>query len=118
MHTAYTLIDPNIIQENLMGNNDLIRQFLQLYETQIPVDFAALEKAVASGLHAEISSKAHHIKPTMEYIGAGKIRKELQELETAAKNEIELTQVVAIFEQLKPQFTVLLTEIKQYLSLL
>ncbi len=112
----YTLIDPNIIQANLMQNNALIAQFLQLYLVQIPVDLSALNEAMDSKDPIEISNKAHHIKPTMEYIGATSLRTELQELETAAKNGADMQQLKKLFDILLPQFNTLFVEIKDYLD--
>ncbi len=116
MTNHYTLIDPNAIQTNLMQNTALIQQFLQLYLVQIPLDLDALKEAMSKEEHIEIANKAHHIKPTMEYIGAIELRSALQELETAAKNGHELLQLKNMFEALLPQFETLLTEIKEYLD--
>ena len=116
MNEDYTVIDPVAIQQNMMQNKELIRQFLQLYLVQIPVDFDALTKAMTSGQQIDISSKAHHIKPTMEYIGATKLRAELQELETAAKNGVNIHALQELFRPLEKQFTRLLSEISTYLE--
>lgn len=116
MTNNYTLIDPHVIQANLMQNSALITQFLQLYLVQIPVDLNALKEAIGSKDPVEISNKAHHIKPTMEYIGATSLRAELQELETAAKNGEDMQQLEKLFDILLPKFDTLLVEIKDYLQ--
>jgi len=116
MNKEYTLIDPVAIQQNMMQNTELIKQFLELYLVQIPVDFAALEEAMSNGQQMDISSKAHHIKPTMEYIGASRLREELQELETAAKNGADMPTLQQLFAPLKTQFSRLLSEISTYLQ--
>ncbi|KGE15785.1 Hpt domain-containing protein [Sphingobacterium deserti] len=116
MNEEYTVIDPLTIQQNMMQNTELIRQFLELYLVQIPVDFAALTEAMGNGQQTEISSKAHHIKPTMEYIGASHLREQLQELETAAKNDADMATLQKLYAPLKKQFSSLLSEISRYLQ--
>ncbi|WDF67731.1 Hpt domain-containing protein [Sphingobacterium oryzagri] len=116
MTNAYSLIDPAAIQDNLMHNTDLIRQFLQLYQTQIPADFIALQQAMQRGVKQDISSRAHHIKPTMEYIGATTLRADLQKLETAAKENASLAELQELFASLETKFETLLREIDSFLS--
>ncbi|GHE47641.1 Hpt domain-containing protein [Sphingobacterium griseoflavum] len=116
MTNKYTLIDPVAIQTNLMQNAALINQFLALYLVQIPVDRDALEEAMRSAHNPEIASKAHHIKPTMEYIGATKLQSALQELETAAKQGDNIEALERLFAELSPQFDTLLTEIQTYMN--
>ncbi|WP_437918259.1 Hpt domain-containing protein [Sphingobacterium sp. LRF_L2] len=116
MTEDFQFINPTSIQENLMFNNDLIRQFLALYQTQIPIDFEALKKAIISKDHTEITNKAHHIKPTMEYIGATVLRQNLQSLESAGKQQIDISCIEQMFEQIEPMFAVLLKEIDEYLQ--
>lgn len=114
MIKQYRLIDPDAIYENLMNNTDLIRQFLQLYQTQIPTDFAALKTAVERKDFQDISSRAHHIKPTMEYIGATALRTDLQKLETAAKEQTDMTELDLLFKDLDDKFETLLQEIERF----
>lgn len=116
MTNQYIFIDPAAIRENLMHNTSLIRQFLQLYQSQIPTDLLALQDAVNSKNHQDISSRAHHIKPTMEYIGATDLRAGLQKLETTAKEELPIEQLQTIFDELEKKFELLLREIDDFLN--
>jgi HPt (histidine-containing phosphotransfer) domain-containing protein len=110
----YRLINPSIIQENLMDNKELILQFLDLYQEQIPIDLRALKEAVASEVHMEIANKAHHIKPTMEYIGAQALREKLQQLEHAGKNGTEISHIHTLFLDIENKILMLLQEIADY----
>jgi|SRR5690606_614495 len=112
--TLYRFIDPSIIQNNLMNNQELIVQFLTLYEEQIPVDLEALKDAVEAAAHLEIGNKAHHIKPTMEYIGAHTLREKLQQLEHAGKNGVEIDVIQTLFSEIQDEITALLQEISDY----
>ena len=110
----YKHIKSAIIEQNMFNNSDMIKQFIGLYRTQTPLDFEKLEKAVAQQDYKEIGDAAHHIKPTMEYIGASHLRDHLQKIELLAKkmNNINLIQIEFIL--LKPQFEELFIELEQY----
>lgn len=110
----YKLIKPSIIQENFANNRALISQFIGLYQTQIPIDLQALKAAVASETHMEIANTAHHIKPTMEYIGAHTLKEKLQQLEYAGKNGAEMAHINILFLDIEKEVTTLLQEIDDY----
>ncbi|NQD71865.1 hypothetical protein HP439_14150 [Sphingobacterium shayense] len=115
MNTKFNIIKPAIIQENMMSNPDLIKQFLTLYQSQIPIDFKALKEAISQRNYKEIANKAHHIKPTMVYIGANQQQSKLQKLEALAnlKNDIEIGQ---LFTELDQDVKILIDEIEIYLK--
>ncbi|PRD55772.1 Hpt domain-containing protein [Sphingobacterium gobiense] len=110
----YKLISPSLIQENLMNDEALIKQFLDLYQEQIPIDLQALKEAVTSALPVEIANKAHHIKPTMEYIGAQTLREKLQQLENAGKSGAENSYIHVLFSDIDKEISTLLQEIVDY----
>lgn len=110
----YNQINTSAIRENLMDSNELIIQFLSLYQEQIPTDVQALKAAVDSGIHVEIANKAHYIKPTMEYIGAQDLRKKLQQLEYAGKNNTELSSIEVLYQEIEADVQVLLQEIADF----
>ncbi|MBD1434769.1 Hpt domain-containing protein [Sphingobacterium sp. DN00404] len=110
----YRLINPLVIQETLMNNKELVLQFLGLYQEQIPNDLQALKEAVTSEVHIEIANKAHHIKPTMEYIGARALREKLQQLEYAGKNGTEIPHIHTLFMDIEREIQTLLQEIADY----
>ena len=114
----YQTINPATIAENMMQNAGLIRQFLTLYLQQIPEDFQQLKEALVTQNHAEIASKAHHIKPTMEYIGATVLRQKFQEIESAAKNQLAITLIHQQISDAEQECNLLLEEIKQHMSTL
>src|SRR5690606_24893346 len=110
----YRLINPSFIQESLMNNKELISQFLDLYQEQIPIDLSALKEAVASASHIEIANKDHHIKPTMNYVGARTLREKLQQLEYAGKHGAEIPHMHTLFLDIENEISVLLQEIADY----
>ena len=60
--------------------------------------------------------QAHHIKPTLAYVGANGMRAELQEIETLAKNNQELNLIPAKLDALVPKLEILYGELKAYLQ--
>jgi len=110
----YTIIKVDTIESTMTNNKEMIKQFISLYLTQSRVDFQAIKTAIDKKDHAEISSKAHHIKPTMEYIGASDLRIKFQELETLGKQKAEITVISEIFTKLEKTFEILLQELNSY----
>lgn len=110
----YTILNPDVIEANMMNNRDMIRQFISLYLTQTPLDFEALKIAVANSDHAEIANKAHHIKPTMEYVGASDLRKKFQELENYGKTKEDMEIIVHFFTKTEAFIQIFMQELKSY----
>ncbi|PPK99225.1 Hpt domain-containing protein [Parapedobacter indicus] len=98
------------------GNTQLIKEILQLFIKQTPPDMELL----ASHIHQEdwekVYKQAHHIKPTLAYVGANGMRAELQEIESLAKNRQDLNQITAKFDALAPKLEILYGELNVYLQ--
>ena len=99
-----------------MNNVTIVKQFLALYQTQIPIDFEELRKAVDAADHTEISSRAHHVKPTLGYIGATSLQAKFQEMEYAGKNKEDMASIILKFKILESEYELLMKEINQYLA--
>ncbi|HAE68889.1 MULTISPECIES: Hpt domain-containing protein [Sphingobacterium] len=107
-------IDIELINQNMFDNQDLIKQFVSMYLIQTPVDFDKLREAVAEGDLQKIGDTAHHIKPTMDYIGAFHLKEKFEELETNSKNEASLDSLRATFGVIDIEMKELLFELEQY----
>lgn len=110
----YKHIKPEIIEQSMFNNEEMIKEFIALYRTQTPIDFEKLTKAVQQTDHQQIMSAAHHIKPTMEYIGASYLKDQLQLLETSAKEMAAIDHIQSQFNSLKIVFDELFNELEQY----
>jgi HPt (histidine-containing phosphotransfer) domain-containing protein len=111
---TYQLIKPEVIKSTMMDNAEMIKQFLELYLLQTPIDFENLALAVSNENKADIAQYAHHIKPTMEYIGASDMRANFQELETLAKSNAPMEKLEDTFTKIEGQFSLLMTELASY----
>jgi len=110
----YKHINPDIIKQNMFNNEDMIKEFIALYRTQTPLDFKNLTVAIAQKDHQQISNAAHHIKPTMEYIGAPHLKEHLQILESSAKELKDFDQIEYEFNLLKTKFNEFFIELEHY----
>jgi len=108
---TYHYIKPDNIYKSMMDNTAMVRQFVEMYIAQSPVDFQQLTKSVQAGDYREIADAAHQIKPTMEYVGATALRLDFQELETAARQEEDLTAIREKLEAVHVKFDDFLHEL-------
>lgn len=112
----FKLINPDIIRESLMHNDSMIKQFVDLYLIQCPLDFQNLTESIAKRIPTEIGSAAHHIKPTMAYIGAIELKNDFQELEKLGNHTDDLAEIIKKYEEIKPKFERMLDELKEFIS--
>lgn len=110
----YKHIKPAIIEQSMFNNQDMIKEFIALYLAQTPIDFEKLTVAIQAKDYQEINNAAHHIKPTMEYIGAPHLKDQLQLIESLAKETADINHIQSECTSLKIQFDELFTELEQY----
>lgn len=106
------------LQDLAGGNMQLIKEIIQLFVQQTPPDMALLASYVDQEAWEQAYKQAHHIKPTLAYVGANEMRSELQEIETLAKNQQELNLVPTKLEALSQKLEILYEELKAYLQTL
>lgn len=116
MNKNFKIINPSAISANLMDNKVIIKKVLALYQTQTPIDFEDLRNAILAQDHKEIASKAHHIKPTLGYIGATSLHSLFQELEYAGKNNESMQEIILKFSEIETEYNILMSEINNYLE--
>ncbi len=116
MNENFKIINPAAISANLMDNKIIIKKILTLYQTQTPIDFEDLRNAILAQDHAEIASRAHHIKPTLGYIGASSLHTLFQELEYAGKNKVSMQDILVKFARVEKEYNTLMEEINLYVS--
>lgn len=114
----YKIINPDFILSNMMNNVDVVKQMIGMFLGQGMEDFRGLKQAIGKEDYTEIKSKAHHIKPTMEYIGASNIRLQFQELESQAAANAAFADIQQIFTKLEQDFNLAMEELEAYASTL
>ncbi|ERJ60484.1 Hpt domain-containing protein [Sphingobacterium paucimobilis] len=111
----YKIINPDIIKKSMMGNPSLVKQFVEMYLEQSPIDFQALLSGMNNGDKKVIRDSAHHIKPTMQYIGASTLSTAFQELENMGRDELEMDIINTKFQELKLNFELMLEELRSFI---
>lgn len=112
----YKIIKPNVIQSSMMNNDVMIKEFVELYLIQCPIDFQSLTDSINTKDPHTISSAAHHIKPTMEYIGATELRIDFQELENLGKEAVHFEQIETKYNDISVKFELMLNELKEFIA--
>lgn len=114
MSTQFTVIYPETIKKSMMNDDDMILQFVELYLIQCPIDLEKLNKSIKSQNLEAISSAAHHIKPTMEYIGAKNLKKDFQKLELLGSSEGSFEDILKKYQEIESKFNLMLEELKTF----
>lgn len=110
---SFKIINLDTIYQSMMDNAELVKQLVDLYISQSPIDFKALEDAIILGEFSLIRERAHHIKPTMQYIGANGLLQDFQMLENKAKEGVSLQEINALFSKIKPDFMLMMDELRE-----
>ena len=111
----YEIIIPDIILTSMMKDKELVRQFVEMYLTQSPDDFRKLEASITEADLENIRNYAHHIKPTMTYIGAELLHQNFQELEDLARVGDNFPEIQRKFDEIKALFEKMLAELRFFL---
>lgn len=98
------------------GNTQLIREILELFIKQTPPDMELLSTYIKQKDWENAYKQAHHIKPTLAYVGANQMRQELQEIEDNAKYQQNIDGIAAKLATMLPRLEVLYGELNAYLK--
>ncbi len=110
----YHFINPDLIHKTMLNDTNMVRQFVDMYISQCPADFQKLIESVEKEHFRNVADAAHHIKPTMEYIGATALRIDFQELENLARQEEVFTDIREKFEYIQAKFRELMEELRVF----
>lgn len=110
--------DLSYLMDLSSGNTQLIREILELFMKQTPADIDLLSTYIEQGNWEQAYKQAHHIKPTMAYVGANHMRQELQEIEDAAKYGQNVESIPDKLAAMRPRLDVLYGELDAYLRTL
>ena len=110
----YTIINTAVIEAQMYGDKQLLKQFIALYLQQTPKDVEAINYAFTKQDPIAVKSAAHHIKPTLQYIGANELYEQIKELENIAMQLHPWDEIAHSIAVLLPQFDILLKELEHY----
>lgn len=113
---AYQEANLEYLEDFSSGNYEIVKEIISLFLTQTPQDLKSLEDYLNSQNWDSAKSMAHHIKPTLFYVGAEDLRNQLQFIESHILDENERFDIVNSFPIIKNRFEVLFRELKDYMS--
>lgn len=116
---AFTEANMAYLEDLSGGDHTLIMEMIQLFLRQTPGYLERLEDHIQEDDWPNTQSMAHHIKPTLAYMGAENMRKSLIRIELLAKEEPVHTEILkSEFAELMERFDVLFKELEEHLSFL
>ncbi|SEN36420.1 HPt (histidine-containing phosphotransfer) domain-containing protein [bacterium A37T11] len=101
--------DLTYLDELAGGNTDFMREIIEMFISQTPIDLALLRQLIFEGDWNRVADQAHRIKPTLHYVGAAALREEMQRMENNARTGTELEGLQAHLNELQPRFDALIT---------
>ncbi len=107
--------DLHYLTDLTSGDPDMISQIIQLFLQQTPGDLKQLGDSIRAEDWPKVRQWAHHIKPTLAYVGAESLRKQFEQIESLARNGGD-SSVSPIFEGIRPDFAQLFRELQTYLE--
>lgn len=99
--------DLTYLDELAGGNREFMREIIELFVKQTPVDLALLHEFIDQKDWQQVANQAHRIKPTLNYVGAVALREEIQQLENNASHKSNVEDIKIHMENLQPRFDAL-----------
>lgn len=106
----------NFLLELSGGETSIIKEMLEMFLTLTPEHLEQLSAHIKNQDWEKIRAMAHHIKPTLSYMGAENMRGIMQEIETLANEKRDYEIIVNEFEAVYPRFQTLFEELRNYLA--
>jgi CheY-like chemotaxis protein len=80
-------IDYNFLMESSKGKKEYLRDILELFLQQAPLEIARIDQAMIEGKRESVGKLAHHMKSTVGYVGLdNSFRPLLENIERQVKN--------------------------------
>ncbi|HZH54791.1 MAG TPA: Hpt domain-containing protein [Sphingobacteriaceae bacterium] len=118
MH-AFKEADMSYLEDLSGGDQSLIIEMLRLFLSQTPGYLDSLSRHIDLGDWSNTQSMAHHIKPTLAYMGAEDMRQALIRIEQMAKADpVDSVVLRREFSVLRGRFEVLFKELEGHLGFL
>ena len=97
----YAIINPDHLYSLSRGNNAFIKDIVQLFLDQNPLELSEIEKAIDQQNYASISSIAHKMKTSVGFIGIEQLLAPLNKLEKLAITQGNTNDINSLFSEVK-----------------
>ena len=101
------------IKEMADGDEDFINSVISVFLEEVPQDLEGLENALNTGNYQQVYQLAHKIKPNVDLLGMEQTRAAALEMETLGKNEANMSEIQAIFPDLKKDIEQVVAELRK-----
>lgn len=99
------------------GDHAILIEMIHLFVEQTPLYLEQLEEYIASQQWTDAHARAHHIKPTLVYMGADSMHETLVVLEQELRSDtVDKERVMLLLERLKLRFKLLFAELSAHLE--
>jgi len=101
------------IKEMADGDEDFINSVISVFLEEVPQDLEGLENALNTSNYQQVYQLAHKIKPNVDLLGMEQTRAAALEMETLGKNEANMSEIQAIFPDLKKDIEQVVAELRK-----
>lgn len=104
------------LEELSSGNTTIIQQIVELFLDQTPGDMDLLVSHIQQQDWDAAYKQAHYLKPTLVYVGANDLHKQITDIEQLAKGREELDTLPDRMVVILPELEILYAELTAYLQ--
>lgn len=105
------------IKEMADGDEDFINSVISVFLEEVPQDLEGLENALNTANYEQVYQLAHKIKPNVDLLGMEQTRAAALQMETLGKSEANMSEIQAIFPDLKKDIEQVVSELRKDFSL-
>ncbi|MES2678814.1 MAG: ATP-binding protein [Bacteroidota bacterium] len=115
-HNAFkSTVDLTALKEMSRGNNQFIREMIDLFLENTPGDLDAIGTAIATADFQTIQSISHRLKTSLGFMGLQHLLEPLSGIEEMSENKKELEKIVILFQKVRSDCRLAELEFKELL---
>jgi len=111
--TDLKLYDLNKLKELSRGDKEFIKKMISLFVEQAKVSLDEINFAYKLNDHDKIHKVAHRLKPSIDNMGISSLKKEIRELESLAKDQMNVKELSPLIEYLNTTLLKVIEALKQ-----
>lgn len=112
-----TYIDMSYLEEVSIGDSSFIMDIAELFINQTCTDIEKVRRLMVAQSWGEMALAVHKVKPTFKLLGIKSAEKNLEKLQSYAKQSINLDQLPLLLQEVEDIYQLAITELRQKLSL-
>jgi HPt (histidine-containing phosphotransfer) domain-containing protein len=106
-------LDLTYLSELAEGNQEFIKEVLEIFIKEVPEDLEALQQAIKEAEYRQIKDISHKLKSSIILTGLGSLRPYLQEMERLALQSAGLNEIKKEFAHVNAVFNTGVEEAKK-----